>query len=94
MNEENARRLAAREARDQPKITVAEVAAYREVHYPGSNAKRDAFVAQGGVEIMGDSYVAKLSHGRFHDWFGTVCDETCPHPKDPPRMSWWRRLFG
>lgn len=93
MNEENARRLAARLARDRPLISIADVDSYRELHYPGSRAHRDKAVARGIVAIPGDDYVAALSHERFHDWFGTVCDETCPHPKPPPR-SWWRRLLG
>lgn len=95
MNEENARRLAARQERDRPKIGVADVEAYREVHFPGSIAKRDAFLARGGVEIPDDGHVAKLSHERFHEWFGTECDETCPHAKHElpaarVRRPWWR----
>lgn len=58
MNDENARRLAARQERDELKISVADVEAYCELHYPGSRAKRDAFIARGGVEIPGNGYVA------------------------------------
>lgn len=101
MSPENARRLAARQERDNPKlkITVDDVEAYDELHYPGSKAKREAFVARGGVEIMGSSYVAKLSHDDFHEHYGTVCDETCPHARLIPRAHvtrkpWWRRLLG
>ena len=94
MNEENARRLAARQERDRPKITEADVDTYRELHYPGSRAHRDEATARGIVEIPGDGYIAALSHERFHEWFGTVCDETCPHGFVPPKPRWWRRLFG
>lgn len=101
MSPENARRLAARQERDNPnpKIAVEDVEAYDELHYPGSKAKRDAFIARGGVEIMGSSYVAKLSHEDFHEHYGTVCDETCPHARLLPPATlrsrpWWKRLFA
>lgn len=98
MSPENARRLRERQERDAPKISVEDVETYRDVHYPESKAKRDAFLARGGVEIMGASYVAKLSHEDFHEHYGTECDETCPHRRYLPaarvRRSWWRRLFG
>jgi hypothetical protein len=97
MSRENARRLAERQERDQPKIAPADVEAYREMHYPGSSASRDEFVANGGVEVPGDTYVAALSHDRFHEWFGTECDDTCPHRRLLPvatvRRPWWRRLL-
>lgn len=101
MSPENARRLAARQERDNPtpKISEADVEAYSEIHYPGHNAHRDAFIARGGVEICGNSYIAKLSHDDFHEHYGTVCDETCPHARliPPARLqsrSWWKRLFA
>lgn len=93
MNEENARRLAQRRAREQPLITEAEVEAYERVHYPDRVDRPGA-----PPPIPGNGYIAKLSHDRFHEWFGTVCDETCPHAKRLPvvdRMGrpWWQRLF-
>jgi len=98
MSEENARRLAARQQREQPKISEADVDEYREIHHPRSRAQRDAFIAKGGVEICGDGYVAKLSHTAFHQWFGTECDDTCPHRRRMPiaaiRIPWWKRLLG
>jgi hypothetical protein len=94
MNEENARRIAERQDRDRPKISVEDVEVYCELHYPGSRAKRDAFLARGGVEIMGAGYIAKLSHEDFHEHYGTECDDTCPHPRPPKRESWWKRLFA
>lgn len=98
MSEENARRLAARQERDRPLIAETDVDAYRETHYPGSRAQRDAFIANGGVEVCGDGYVAKLSHDRFHLWFGTECDDTCPHRRHLPAASVrcssrWKRLL-
>lgn len=60
-------------------VTAGDIDAYRRIHFPESATRHDAFVAQGGVVIPGDGYVAKLGHGRFHQWFGTKCDGTCPH---------------
>ena len=87
MSERNAQRLAARLERDRPKITEADVEEYRRVHYPDhATGREDGF--------LGDGYVARLTHDRFHEWFGTECDDTCPHPRPPRRVTWWRRLFG
>lgn len=97
MSDENARRLAARQERDRAKVSLAEVDAYRELHYPGSIARRNEARALGIVEIPGDGYVAALSHQGFHEWFGTECDDTCPHRRSSlpaasvRRKPWWRR---
>jgi hypothetical protein len=78
MNAENARRIAEREERDRQKISEVAVEAYDRLHYP----------------IPGNRYVAHLDHTRFHEWFGTECDDTCPHPPFPVRAPWWKRLFS
>lgn len=101
MNDENARRFALRLTRDRalPPITEADVEEYRRVHYP-HHAAEQYIPGQRGrpPPVPGDNYVAALSHERFHKWFGTVCDETCPHaryelPYARVRQSWWRRLL-
>lgn len=99
MSTENERRLAERQARDQLKISVADVEEYAEIHYPGSRAHDAEAAARGIPKVPSDRYVAQLSHERFHEWFGTECDDTCPHPRPVPaaragRRPWWRRLFG
>lgn len=88
MNDENARRLAARIARDNPPrlITLEDVKAYRLVHYPNHVDKPDV------PAIPGDESITTMPHSQFHDYFGTVCDETCPHPKPLPVARvrrWW-----
>lgn len=93
MNAENARRLAERQERDRLRISLADVEAYRRVHYP--DRRENTRVAR----IPGDEYVAKLPHDEFHEWFGTVCDDTCPHPRPIPsaqlkQAPWWKRLFA
>lgn len=99
MSKENARRLAERQERDRPLITEDEVEAYRAVHYPQHVAEAYVPGRRGRpMPVPSDDYVAKLSHERFHEWFGTECDDTCPHRRSLPtavvRRSWWRRLFG
>lgn len=101
MSEENARRLAERIERDRPRIATADVEEYRRIHYPEFD-----FVLVGHQtdipRIPGDEYIAALDHGRFHEWFGTECDATCPHRKRLPiaelprrqRRPWWKRLLG
>jgi hypothetical protein len=100
ISDENARRLAERLRRDQPLITEADVEEYTRVHYPHHIAE-DYVPGRRGrpVAIPGDAYVATLSHERFHDWFGTECDATCPHRRYLPsasiaRRPWWKRLLG
>ena len=95
MSEENARRLAARQERDRLKISMGDVDKYRELHSPGSRERAALASARGITPIPGDSYVAQLSHERFHEWFGTGCDDTCPHRRDEPPVArtvkpWWR----
>lgn len=98
MSKENARRLAARQELDRLKISLADVDEYREVHYPGSRARDAEARARGIVAIPGDGYIAQFSHERFHEWFGTECDDTCPHrrrlPAEIARRPWWKRLLG
>ena len=97
MSPRNAQRIAARLELDRPKITEAEVKEYRRAHYP--ELAHDDERTDRPPRIPGDGYVAKLSHERFHEWFGTECDGTCPHRRSLPaaavrRAPWWRRLFG
>lgn len=99
MNEENARRLAQR-LPQAPPITEVDVEEYTRIHYPHHIAE-DYVPGRRGrpMPIPGDAYVAALSHDRFHEWFGTVCDETCPHakhglPEARVRRPWWRRWLG
>lgn len=98
MSPDNARRIAERQERDRPKITVEEVETYRRVHFP-EDAER---VYPPGYTppppIPGDGFIAQLPHDRFHRWFGTECDDTCPHRRRLPvaevvPRSWWRRLL-
>lgn len=77
-------------------ITVDDVHAYRLVHFP----QQVALLYKPGrpVPVPGDAYVAALSHERFHEWFGTTCDATCPHAVMPLprarvlRRTCWRRF--
>lgn len=99
MSPENASRLAARQERDRLKITVAEVEDYRRIHYPERYTRTYPAGYTPPLPIPGDGYIAALSHDRFHEWFGTECDDTCPHRRYMPpasvvRPSWWRRLLG
>ncbi len=95
MSERNAQKIADRHERDRPKITEADVEEYERVHYPEHIAE-DYVPGHRGrpPAVPGNGYVAQLSHERFHDWFGTECDDTCPHPRPVRRVPWWRRLFG
>lgn len=80
MSPRNARRIEERLERDRPKITEADVEEYSRVHYPEHIAEAYVPGRRGRpMPIPGDAYVAKLSHERFHEWFGTECDGTCPH---------------
>jgi hypothetical protein len=94
MNAENARRIAEREERDRPKISEADVEAYDRLHYPEhftpERIARNADIPP----IPGNRHIAQLDHARFHEWFGTECDDTCPHPPFPVRVPWWKRLFS
>lgn len=99
MSPENARRIAERQERERLKISEADVEAYERVHYPEHFTPERLARVEGIAKIPGNRYVAGLSHERFHEWFGTECDDTCPHPRPPPgarlvRRSWWRRLLG
>lgn len=80
MSDENARRLAERQERDRPLITEEDVEDYTRVHFPEHIAEACVPGQRGRpAPVPGDAYVAKLSHERFHEWFGTECDGTCPH---------------
>lgn len=58
-------------------VNADDVYAYRREHFP-ERVARD-YIPGRPVPIPGDDYVAELSHARFHEWFGTRCDDTCPH---------------
>lgn len=93
MNDHNARRIQARLEVERLRIPESAVEQYERIHYPEHFTPERLERVKHILRIPGNRYVAKLDHARFHDWFGTTCDETCPHPKEPARKSWWRRLL-
>lgn len=94
MSSENARRIAARLEEQRLKISEADVDAYERLHCPEHFTPERLARTKDIPRIPSNRYIAQLDHARFHEWFGTECDDTCPHPPEPIRRSWWRRLLG
>ena len=97
MSDRNAERFAQRQGIRRSPITAADVEDYTRVHYPELLAEAYVPGRRGRpMPVPDDEYVAALGHERFHEWFGTECDDTCPHRRfmPPRRTPWWRRLIG